>query len=43
MGRVEERLPICDECRYRVIAFDQYRKLRDFPLVRQGLAPYLSY
>jgi hypothetical protein len=27
MGRVEEHLPICDQCRYRVTAFDRYRML----------------
>jgi anti-sigma factor RsiW len=29
MGRVEEHLLICEQCRRRVIAFDQYRKLCD--------------
>jgi anti-sigma factor RsiW len=27
MGKVEEHLLICEQCRCRVIAFDQYRKL----------------
>jgi len=27
MSKVEEHLLICCRCRYRVIAFDQYRKI----------------
>jgi anti-sigma factor RsiW len=27
MGKVEEHLLICEQCRRRVIAFDEYRKL----------------
>jgi hypothetical protein len=44
MGKVEEHLLICDRCRRRVIAFDQYRRLGREPGVhplndRKALQP----